>query len=434
MADTKRHNIRERVKKGPINSEWFNNVAKSMGFISMDIAKELMPNTADFMSQNAADTMRMVQDMRKNISSRNMVDRQTKQIPQIEMGRNMLRNTLADIKSGNIYNKERLYSQDKYDTSDGMDDDIFGDDGGIEFLNDDDDDMFVNDDDSSVTINKNNTVRNVIDMMPLSNVVAAGTQATVQALDAVNTQNRAFATEKMLVDNRILNTMAGGLESINENMSTIVQFHSDSTSKYYAASIKFYDDFLKSFEERVGSSKMPGAKSSDDSLVESLYSYTGNTKLSKYVDRIKANLNEMKDDSLIASQISAMLKDTSVLNQFVKNPLGSLLGFGLKGILKPAVGQITKGLDESLSSIIPSIMARINTFENSNSKILEFIYKSLGSKVKYNDKVDLGNFHQGEMPWNGLANKTLTEVTDLFTKNRISNNRCTRKNIRFKYR
>ena len=415
MADTKRHNIRERVKKGPINSQWFNNVAKSMGFISMDIAKELMPNTADFMSQNAADTMRMVQDMRKNISSRNMVDRQTKQIPQIEMGRNMLRNTLADIKSGNIYNKERLYSQDKYDSS-GMDDDIFGDDGGIEFLDDDDDDMFVNDEDSSVTINKNNTVRNVIDMMPLSNVVAAGTQATVQALDAVNTQNRAFATEKMLVDNRILNTMAGGLESINENMSTIVQFHSDSTSKYYAASIKFYDDFLKSFEERVGSSKMPGANAPDDSLVESLYSYTGNTKLSKYVDRIKANLNEMKDDSLIASQISTMLKDTSVLNQFVKNPLGSLLGFGLKGILKPAVGQITKGLDESLSSIIPSIMARINTFENSNSKILEFIYKTLGSKVKYNDKVDLGKFHQGEMPWNGLANKTLTEVIPTYLR------------------
>ena len=416
MAENKIHNLRERVKKGPVNSNWFNNVAKSMGFLSADLAKELMPNTADFMSQNASDTMRMVQDMRKNISSRNMVGRQLKQIPQIEMGKNMLRNTLEDIKSGNIYNSERKYSQDKFDEDEDMMTELFGEDMGIEFLDDDDDGMFVDENNDSVTINKNNTVKNVIDMMPLSNVVASGTQATVQALDAVNEQNRAFATEKMMVDNRILNTVAGGLESINENMSTLVQFHSDSTTKYYAASIKFYEDFLKSFEEKVSANKMPTTEDADNNYVENLYSYRGNLKFSKYFDQVKANLDNMKEDSLVASQLSTMLKDTTVLNQFVKNPLGSLMGLGLNHVLKPAIGQITKSLDESLSSIFPAITARINTFEDSNSQILKYIYKTLGSKVKYDRTVNLDKFHQGEMPWNGLANKALTEVIPTYLR------------------
>ncbi len=412
MADNKKHSIRERVKTGPLNSNWFTNVAKSMGFLTVDMAKVLMPNTADFMEQNATDTMKMVQDMRKNISSRAMIGRQLKQIPQIEMGKNMLRNTLEDVKSGKIYNNDRKFSEDKFDN---FDDFLGDDDGGIEFLNDDDDDLFVDEADSSdITINKNNTVKNVIDMMPLANVVSSGTQATVQALDAVNTQNRAFATEKMMVDNRILNTVAGGLESINENMSTLVQFHSDSTTKYYATSIKFYEDFLKSFEERVGGKKTDNE--ADNSYVESLYSYTGNTKLKKYMERIKANMKEMEEDSLVVGQLSMMLKDTTVLNQFVKNPLGTLMGEGLKKILKPAVGEITKGLDEAFSSLIPAVMARINTFEKSDSKILEFIYKAFGSKVKYDQKVDLGTFHQGEMPWNGLANKTLTEVIPTYLR------------------
>ena len=69
-------------------------------------------------------------------------------------------------------------------------------------------------------------------MMPLANVVAGGAQATVEAIDAVSTENRALATEKMMFDNRLLNTVSGGLESLNQNMGVLVQFHNDSTAKY----------------------------------------------------------------------------------------------------------------------------------------------------------------------------------------------------------
>ena len=411
MAKNEHVSIKQRVRKSPIESSWFTNVAKSMGFATTDLVKELMPNTANFMEQNASDTMRMVQDMRKNITSRNMVGRQLKQIPQIEMGKRMLRNTLDDIKSGKIYNKDRLNSSDEFDEFNfGDDDDGMFFDDGVEFLDDEDDS-------NNITINKNNTVRNVIDMMPLANVVAGGAQATVEAIDAVSTENRALATEKMMFDNRLLNTVSGGLESLNQNMGVLVQFHNDSTAKYYAASIKFYDDFMTKFEEKMSGPKMPNIENiPDDNLVDSLYTYKGNVKFDKYKQRIKSNIQAMQEDSLVASQIVDMAKDTTVFNQFVKNPLGTLMGIGLKKIAKPIAGEIVGGLDKSLSAVLPAMMARINSFEDSNNKILNYLYKTFNSKMKYDENVNLGDFYKNEMPWNGIANKTLTEVIPTYLR------------------
>lgn len=187
MARNEHVSIKQRIRKSPIEASWFTNVAKSMGFATTDLVKELMPNTANFMEQNASDTMRMVQDMRKNITSRNMVSRQLKQIPQIQMGKRMLRNTLDDIKSGKIYNKDRLYTNDEFDEFNFDDDDGMFFDDGVDFFDDNDDNAF-DDGNNNVTINKNNTVRNVIDMMPLANVVAGSAQATVEAIDAASTE------------------------------------------------------------------------------------------------------------------------------------------------------------------------------------------------------------------------------------------------------
>ena len=415
MAKNEHINIKQRIRKSPIESSWFTNVAKSMGFATTDLVKELMPNTANFMEQNASDTMRMVQDMRKNITSRNMVGRQLKQIPQIEMGKRMLRNTLDDIKSGKIYNKDRLYTNDEFDEFNFGDDDGMFFDDGVEFL-DDDGDMF-DDGDTNVTINKNNTVRNVIDMMPLANVVAGSAQATVEAIDAVSTENRALATEKMMFDNRLLNTVSGGLESLNQNMGVLVQFHNDSTAKYYAASIKFYDDFMTKFEEKMSGGKMPNIEDiPDDNLVDSLYTYRGNVKFDKYKERIKSNIENMKEDSMVASQISDMAKDTTVFNQFVKNPLGTMMGFGLKKIVKPIAGEIAGSLDKSISALLPAMMAKINSFEDSDNRMLNFLYKTFNSKMKYDEKVPLDKFYKNEMPWNGVANKALTEVIPTYLR------------------
>ena len=416
MAKNEHVSIKQRIRKSPIEASWFTNVAKSMGFATTDLVKELMPNTANFMEQNASDTMRMVQDMRKNITSRNMVSRQLKQIPQIQMGKRMLRNTLDDIKSGKIYNKDRLYTNDEFDEFNFDDDDGMFFDDGVDFFDDNDDNAF-DDGNNNVTINKNNTVRNVIDMMPLANVVAGSAQATVEAIDAASTENRALATEKMMFDNRLFNTVSGGLESINQNMGLIVQFHNDSTAKYYAASIKFYDDFMTKFEEKISGGKMPRIEDiPDDSIVDSLYTYRGNVKFDKYKDKIKSNIQDMKDESMVASQVIDMAKDTTVLNQFVKNPLGTMMGFGLKKIVKPIAGEIAGSLDKSLSALIPAMMAKVNSFEDSDNKIFKFLFKTFNSKMKYDQNVPLDKFYKNEMPWNGVANKVLTEVIPTYLR------------------
>ncbi len=83
--------VQNRIKKSSANSQWFQNVARSMGFTAADIVKDLMPNTTDFLEYNSADTMSMITDMRTNTSSRQMLNRQFKNIPQIKSVNQALR-------------------------------------------------------------------------------------------------------------------------------------------------------------------------------------------------------------------------------------------------------------------------------------------------------------------------------------------------------
>ena len=91
MAGRKK-NVNDRVKKQPSNNQWFQNAAKSLGFTSAEIVKDLMPNTAEFVDWNKSDTMDLLKSMRTNSSSRNMVNKQFKNIPQIKAASDILKN------------------------------------------------------------------------------------------------------------------------------------------------------------------------------------------------------------------------------------------------------------------------------------------------------------------------------------------------------
>ena len=84
--------VQNRIKKQKPDNQWFQNVAKSMGFTAADIVKDLLPNTNDFLEYTASDTFKMISDMKSNMSSRQMVNRQFKNIPQIKIANDAIKN------------------------------------------------------------------------------------------------------------------------------------------------------------------------------------------------------------------------------------------------------------------------------------------------------------------------------------------------------
>ena len=396
MAKGKPIKVDNRVKKASVNSKWFQNVARSMGFTAADIVKDLMPNTSDFLEYNTADTMDMITDMRTNMSSRQMVNRQFKNIPQIKSVNNVLKNMKTDIKSGNLNNRSREQEFDFDDMDYG-----FGD-WGDEPLE------FIDEEEPKAEVKPNPPT--VINTLPLAKMINASTEATVSTMVAVADQQMAIESEKLLFNHKSTSSILGGIGAINDNLSTLVRFNAESTAKYHAASIKFYEDMLEFTKKQSKSSGEKVAEDAVTSFNSGLYTYTGGVKISEYKKVIQDNLKEMRDENAMLASTFDALTDTSVLKGIAKNPVGTLMSIGMKSVIPVATKASLKAIDESLSSVIPAVMAKINTMDDHDNPIYNYIYKVFGSKNKLNYDVELDKYEKGVMSWDGECKKALVEV------------------------
>ena len=403
---TKKFNINERLKKDPINSDWLRNAGKSLGVTSFDIVKEMFPATTDFAEYNADDVRDVIASLRQNVGSKRMLIQQIKNLPHMKIASDALKNAKDDLKSGNFNNKNRF--GDEFDF--GFDDsDIFGDDDDFDF--DIDTDPTDDGDD-----NKPSTPTTIINTMPLAKAMNNNTQMTVNTMVSIADQQMAMQSEKMAFDHSVSNSLISGLGSINDNLSLLVQFNADSTSKYHAASMKYYEESIEYLKYLDAKNKKDDADKKKRSFIDGLFTAEGGLKLGSYGQRIMKNLEDMKDENVIVSSIFDMLKDTDTLKMLASNPLGEITSMMIKKFIPAATKKILGDLDTSLNSFMPAILSRINTFEDSDNQILNYIYKVFGSKEKLKYDVYLGDYEKGAISWDGESKKALVEVIPTYLR------------------
>ena len=402
MAISKNKKLKpnQMLKKMPANSAWFNNVAKSMGFAAADLVKEVMPNTSNFLDyNNVTDSMNMIKDMRMNTGVRNTVTKQLGNIPQVNLAKDALKNALEDIKSGKIWNDERGNSGEfGFDDMDFGFGDAFGEDDSISF---DDEDGGEN-----VTVNRN-TVNNVVNTLPLAKAMAANTEATINAMGSIADQHAAIETEKMLFNNKATTSILGGLSAINDNLTAMVKFQGDATSKYYAASIKYYEESLAMIKK--ANEKNQASEEKAD-VRDDLYTFTGNVKLGSYMQIIKKNLEDMKDESVILSGAYDAFKDIDNFKAIASNPLGFIAKMSMRSVIPLATKATIQAFDASMSSVLPAILAKLNDMEDSQNPVYQYLSKVFGTKNKLSYSVDLGEYEKGAIAWDGESKKALVEV------------------------
>ena len=414
MAKPGKNKPSQRMSKAPISSKWFNNVAKSMGITTRDLIKDLTPNTSDFLEYNASDSFDMIKDLRTNMGVRANLNKQISNIPQIGIGKEALKNILDDIKSGNLNNTDR-------ETQD------FGDDLDFSFggMFDEEDSVSFGDEgledgtEQTVTVNQHRT-NNIMDTLPLAKAMSANTEATVNAIATVADQNIAIETEKLLFNHKATNSIIGGLTAINDNLSTLVKFHGDSTTKFYAASIKYYEDSLNEIREmskrNEAARRDNNGEDSSNKFTDSLYTYTGGLKINEYGKIIKENLKAIKDENAALASFADMMTDTETLKGLAKNPIGTMMRIGIKSIVPVATKASLQAIDASISSVIPAFMSKINSMEDHENPIYNYMYKIFGSKAKLSYKVDLGEYNKGPRSWDGQDKKTLNEVIPTYLR------------------
>ena len=401
MASNKNKKLKpnQMLKKMPANSAWFNNVAKSMGFAAADLVKDVMPNTSNFLEyNNVTDSMNMIKDMRMNTGVRNTVSKQLGNIPQVNIAKDALKNALEDIKSGKIWNEERGNSGEfGFDDMDFGFGDAFGEDDSI---------SFDDDGEENVTVNRN-TVNNVVNTLPLARAMTANTEATLNAMGSIADQHAAIETEKMLFNNKATTSILGGLSAINDNLTAMVKFQGDATSKYYAASIKYYEESLALIKKANEKAQTSEEKSD---VRDDLYTYTGNVKLSNYMQIIKKNLEDIKDESVVLSGAYDAFKDVGNFKAIANNPLGFIAKMSMKSVVPIATKATIQALDASMSSVLPAVLAKLNDMGDNQNPVYQYLNKVFGTKNKLSYSVDLGDYEKGAVAWNGESQKALVEV------------------------
>ena len=396
--------IKDRIKKQVPSNDWFLNVGKSMGFATQELIQELMPNTSSTVdwNKNVINIADMVQDIRDNNGIRKMFGKQLGNIPAFKVAQEGWSNAKADLKSGNIYNKNRAMGLN--DDGEFSFDDFSFDNGGVEFI--DDDDSGGGDEPVEDSSGGGRPPVTVINTMPLAKAISSSAEANVNAIASLGQQQFAMESEKLMMNKQSFEGSMSALNSINENLALLVQFNSDSTAKYQAAALKYFEQSLELME-----------KPEEDKKKKNLwnpFTAEGGLKLDEYAEVVKENIKDIKDSNIALSTMYDIFDNPELIKGFSDNPIGTLMTAMGRGVInkkfKEAKGKLGE-LDKNLNMIMPALLARVNTFEgNQDDNLLQTLNKVFGYKYKLSYDVDLGDYEKGAISWDGESKKALVEV------------------------
>ena len=400
MAKDSEKNIKDRIKKVVPQNEWLVNVTKSLGFASLDVVKELIPNTystADWNKDFVMSATEMAKNIRDNNGIRNAFNRQFGNLPQVKAAKKVRENALADLRSGKLYNQNRELGLN----DDGEFDFSFDDDSGPIFI--DDDGSGDEGDHTESSDNANKPPVTIINTMPLAKTISASTEANITTMNAIAEQNMAVESEKIMLTKQTFNITMNALDTINSNLSLLVQFNSDSTAKYQAAALKY-------FEQSLEFMKPPAEEEKIVNKFLNPFTAEGGLKLDEYFGVVKENIKQIKDENLILSSVSDFFTNPEMIEALSKNPIGMLMTMGMKKMIPKSIKNSLNDLDKNVNAILPALLARINTFEDSNDPLLQTLNKVFGYKQKLSYDVDLGSYKKDAVPWDGESKKALVEV------------------------
>ena len=422
---------RGKITKSSVDSTWFKNVAKSMGYATSDLVKDILPATHEFVSSNYENTTELISDMRQNVGDTKRLTTQIGNIEQVKIGKSAIKNALEDIRTGKIYNKDRENQFFEDSISSSMDDlgMDFGDDDftfGDDFDGDEDvEDIVIDDSDPNVTNvkkvnvkNVNNTFEKSINMLPLAKAMNQQTEAIVGTMEASTNINTAMTGQMMMMYNRNSSSILNGLTAVNDNLSLLVNFQNDSMAKYIAASIKYYDDALKKTDENIemlkqgfsGALNQNTKKSNEGNEFKDPFYSNGGLNIREYMNVVKSNINYIKESNDILSSMDMMFSDVDSLRSLASNPLKFVMKNFMGGFIPGSVKGVMETFDKSLSEFFPALLNKVATTKDSDNPFLKTINDVFGINNGIKKKADLGNYNRGVIGFDGESKKALVEV------------------------
>ena len=251
--------------------------------------------------------------------------------------------------------------------------------------------------------------------------VIRATTAQLEGMDAVSNKvlrgfiKTADASTKsinatIIYGTNMLSTQLGAmntkLDVINANLVNLIEYQNDNTTTYYEKNLEMMNSMLESMNNLNAMTHGKGARDLKNFDVRNGFN------IKDYIDRVKKGIKN-------SAMVSGAGMITSMTNMAKENPdimsLGEIYGNGLAMVASmiPAIGnkmqKVTK-IDKRASQYINETLLKIGDKLGSNMLATMLGLDSLGNQRRRNYGIDMSGYMKDQIPWNGKAQKALTEV------------------------
>lgn len=390
--------------------KYASNVAKSVGFISVNVIKGLNPTLSNYVSDSVSDVKDIYDDLKgKGGGIKEFFSDKTSLI------KDGLGNAFEDLKSGNFYNPDR--QNGNLSAAFSFDDNEFND-----FFSIDDDD------DSSSDKESKSDDDNSVAMAVVAGTIANTSKVSTNRLTKTNRQN----TQAMMLHNaKMFNTLTKSVMTVNNTMMSMyndiskpLNAHMQNTYNFQLASIdemkkqtdylKTITDLLKNRFEGDGGGKGFGKKDNRSTWQKVMGGGLPNIKELFNVGKSAVNdmgigmLSMLMDKDLMSND---MLRSTDLFNSPIATLISMFAGSKLKN---SGFGKSLDRFVTRLPKLVSGGIARANSWAKNSpggflSDIVGFITGKMLPGVS-NEKLDVSRYHKGRTEWTGMNDKALREV------------------------
>lgn len=396
MAESK---FTSRKRRAP-HTVWMQNALRSVGYSAKEAFVSLTPIT----SKTVKSASSSISDRLSNAGKGDLKNAISNN-KYLGVAKRTIDRAIDDLKTGNFYNKER---EEKLQAAmagmeDLFDDNLWDDEGGeVDFA-------YVDQRDDGVSETTAQASFYVAD------TVKAGTEATLKAsranLDAMAAMSNATIAEIKQLGGQV----SDKLTSIDNTLTSILQYHEQNTSNFYETVIASLEKFGRGVEEEKDDPYSYGDRklNTEDLFSDKAFNFE---KYGKYVKQHFSNyLN-----SSTAGALLPFLSDEKQLESALANPIGmiteSIVSKMIPNTIKTTLGEF----DKTLEDFVPSVLARLSNLKNDTydfkGNLKETIGKIFGADPNVGRTFDLQNQGRGAATFDKVTRNAITHVLPKYAR------------------
>ena len=368
-------------------TKWMKNALKSIGITTKDVLTEIAPNTSEFVFTGANVSKDIFGVLTRNKQSIDRVNNALTQNKYTKAFQTAYKNALADIKSGNLNNTERIFE------SFGSDDQG----GGFSF----------GEDDQSVSIDTGTPAA----IATLSSQMAENTTAQVKMMKASTDAMISANAAAMFQSKQIGSEIISKLNNIDNHLATLVEFNNTNMSQYIKASMAYM--------ERTGAAIAPTEEEKKKLGISDVLNSRSGFDFKNYKKLVSQQFKEYFSGTTVG-MINDMLTPET-LNLLASNPIGFMSKALIPKLMPAMMAESMKAVEDSFNDFLPQALMNLytNATKNTIGGMTGELIRGLGETfgIKPANRKNHGDFNtknakieRGPIPFDGETKHAITAV------------------------